>query len=308
MKKLRLGTRASALARWQAEWVQAELQRRGHEVELVLITTTGDTHIGGLESTGGVGVFTKEIQRALLANEVDIAVHSLKDLPTEPVAGLALAAVPIRAVIEDALISVRFNGLAALPHGGRIGTGSLRRRAQLLHLRPDLRILGIRGNVDTRLSKLDADEYDAIILAHAGLQRLGWDHRVTEVLSTQSMLPAVGQGALGIETRVGDRAAFEAAGALNDRPSHAAVLAERSLLAELRGGCLAPVAAWARPTTNDGLLFEMDAVVLSADGVQRLHVRGTDTIDEVETLGQRLASELIELGASELITSARSSN
>jgi hydroxymethylbilane synthase len=309
---LRLGTRASALAQWQAGWVRAELQAKGYEVELVLITTMGDT-TQGAETTPGqavaalntVGVFTKELQKALLDGRIDLAVHSLKDLPTDVVEGLTLAAVPIRETVADVLISRPAVSFVELPQASRVGTGSLRRRAQLLHRRADLRMLDIRGNVETRLRKLQAGEFDAIILAEAGLRRLNLADRITETLSFDLMLPAVGQGALGIETRADDDTTRDAVTLLNDAVSHDAVLAERALLAGLRGGCLAPVAAWCRPSgTADDFLF--DAVVLSADGTQRLAVSKTQSRHNSPVqLGQAAADELLQAGAAALIAHSR---
>ena len=190
---LRLGTRNSPLARWQAEWVAARLTALGVAVELVPITTQGDVKSGPLGQIGGMGLFTKELQRALLDNQIDLAVHSLKDLPTEPVVGLALAAVPERESTADVLLTTKYGSLESLPKGAKVGTGSLRRKSQLLHARPDLAIEDIRGNVETRVRKLDDGEYDAIVLAEAGLKRLGLAHRITQVLPQSLMLPAVGQ-------------------------------------------------------------------------------------------------------------------
>ena len=235
-KPLRIGTRGSKLARWQADWVAAELSRLGTSVEIVEISTQGDREQAGpLSSLGGEGVFTKEIQRALLANEVDLAVHSLKDLPTEPVAGLVLGAVPTRASTADALVSNAFASLDELPQGARIGTGSPRRQAQLLHRRPDLQVLGIRGNVDTRLRKLDDGEYNAIILAEAGLQRLGLADRIAQSLTPDIMLPAVGQGALGIECRDDDPITKTALQNLDDQASRFAVEGGASIAGICRG-------------------------------------------------------------------------
>jgi hydroxymethylbilane synthase len=310
---LRLGTRASALARWQAEWVRAQLQALGHSVELVLITTSGDTSQGvdttpaqAVAALGTVGVFTKELQRALLDGRIDLAVHSLKDLPTDPVEGLCLAAVPPRETVADVLVSRNALSLASLPAGSRIGTGSLRRRAQLLHHRPDLQMLDIRGNVDTRLKKVQAGEFDAIVLAEAGLRRLELADQITERLTTDLMLPAVGQGALGIETRHDDTVTRNAVAMLNDADAYAAVVAERALLAALRGGCLAPVAAWCRTNKDDSLL-QLDAVVLSPDGRQRLaasHVQSRH--DSPQQLGETVANELLQAGAAALIAQSRS--
>ncbi len=247
MKTLRLGTRASALARWQADWVAARLRDQGVAVELIPITTQGDAQqVGPIGSLGSQGVFTKEIQRALLDEKIDLAVHSLKDLTTEPIQGLSLAAVPERESVCDVLVSHSGATLDDLPMGTVVGTGSLRRRAQLLHIRPDLRMADIRGNVDTRLRRVADGDFDAIVLAEAGLNRLGLADRITQILSVERMLPAVGQGALGIEARSDDEATCEVLNALDHTETHQAVLAERSLLRTLQGGCLAPIGAWAR--------------------------------------------------------------
>jgi hydroxymethylbilane synthase len=300
---LRLGTRSSPLARWQAEWVAAQLQTRGVAVQMVHITTQGDVKAGPLGQIGGQGLFTKEIQRSLLTGAVDLAVHSLKDLPTAPVEGLALAAVPPRENTSDVLIGRTASRLEDLPPGARVGTGSPRRRAQLLHFRRDLDLLEIRGNVDTRLRKLDEGEFDAIILAHAGLNRLGLAHRITQVIPPEIMLPAVGQGALGLETRASDAQTRQAIEPLNDPPSHQAVLAERTVLSALRAGCLAPVGVWARVVDDNNLI--LDAVVLSDDGRQRLFATGSGPLQAAEQLGQQIAAELSNQGALQLIEHAR---
>lgn len=301
-RPLRLGTRGSALARWQSDWVAEQLRRSGVEVEIVLITTTGDVTQQPLGSVGGQGLFTKEIQRALLDRRVDLAVHSLKDLPTEPVPGLCLAAVPPRESPGDVVVSRGGVGLDDLPPGARIGTGSRRRQSQLLHYRPDFQVLDIRGNVDSRLRKLDAGDYDAILLAQAGLNRLGLAHRVTQSVPLHIMLPAVGQGALGLETRVEDGVARAAVSKLDDGETHAAVLAERALLAGLRGGCLAPVGAWGRCVRGE---MRLSGVVLSVDGTRRVSVTLTGELARPVELGQAAAAELLKLGASELISGAR---
>jgi hydroxymethylbilane synthase len=319
---LRLGTRGSQLARWQAEWVAGELRRLGHAVELVEIATRGDMERSrAIEEIGTRGVFTKEIQRALLTGDVDLGVHSLKDLPTEPVKGLTLAAIPTRDSAADVLVlpasrtdnSVRHIGptgssvssadcLAGLTHGARVGSGSLRRQAQLRHLRPDLQLSDIRGNVDTRLRKLDEGQFDAIVLAEAGLRRLGLTHRATQRLPFDVMLPAVGQGALGVECRTHDIATLAAVASLDDRVTRAAVTAERALLAHLRGGCMAPVAAWAQ---IEGGTLHLSAVVLSVDGAQRLAADGSAPVGKAQALGVQVAEQLLARGASELIATAR---
>jgi hydroxymethylbilane synthase len=299
---LRLGTRSSALARWQADWVAARLAEHGVRTELVPITTKGDVTSGPLGAIGQTGLFTKEIQRALLDRQIDLAVHSLKDLPTDPVAGLLLAAVPARERNHDALVSARPTSIQSLPPAARIGTGSIRRRAQLLHVRPDVKVLDIRGNVDTRLRKLDEGQYDAILLAEAGLLRLGLDHRITEIIPYAMMLPAVGQGALGIETRSDDDAARRAVAVLNDLDTYHSVIAERALLATLRAGCLAPVGAWARVV--DGRL-QLDAAVLSCDGSERIAKSAEGNATEAEQLGAAVARELLAVGADRLIATVR---
>ncbi len=244
--RLRIGTRGSALARWQAGWVADRLTELGAGVELIPITTRGDAQTKvSIGSLGTTGVFTKELQRALLDDRIDVAVHSLKDLPTDVVQGLCLAAVPERESNRDALVSARGLRFSELPPAALIGTGSLRRRAQLRHARADLRMGDVRGNVDTRLEKLADGQFDALVLAHAGLKRLGLDGHITELLDPQVMLPAVGQGALGIEARADDPAVLDALAPLDHGSTHAAVLAERALLAHLAGGCLAPIGAWA---------------------------------------------------------------
>jgi hydroxymethylbilane synthase len=303
MKRLRLGTRASALARWQAEWVAAQLIALGIEVELVPITTSGDAQqVGPIGNIGNVGVFTKEIQRALIDDRIDLAVHSLKDLPTEPVEGLLLAAVPERESTRDALISPHAQSLGHLKRGAIVGTGSLRRQAQLLHARPDLELRDIRGNIDTRLRKLDEGEFDAIVLAEAGLRRLQLNDRISELISQEIMLPAVGQGALGIEARTGDVTTLELLAPLNNEITHAAVLAERALLAQLRGGCMAPVGAWARIEAGR---LRLSGTVLAGDGSQRLLSEDTASPAEAAELGVRVAEMLIAQGAAKLIAASR---
>jgi hydroxymethylbilane synthase len=302
---LRLGTRGSLLARWQAEWVAARLRELGIEVELVPVTTSGDrlqTPISGGEARG---LFTKEIQRELSAGRIDLAVHSLKDLPTDEVPGLLLAAVPERGPVNDVLVAVNYAALEELPRGATVGTGSLRRRAQLLHLRPDLQMSDLRGNIDTRLRKLDQGNCQAVILAEAGLRRLGMAGRITQTLPVSLMLPAVGQGALGIETRADQPALREALAPLDHPPTRQAVLAERAMLAELRGGCLAPIAAYAR-CEGDRLL--LTGRVLSGDGVQRLEASASAAAVPAAAaeLGRRVAEELRGQGAEGLIEAARS--
>jgi len=300
--RVRIGTRASALAVWQAKWVAAELQERGILVDLVFIKTGGDGTTTPISAAGEQGLFTKEIQRALLDRRVDLAVHSLKDLPTDAVEDLILTAVPRREAIHDALISNKYPTLDDLPQGARVGTGSRRRQSQLLHVRPDLLMLDIRGNVDTRLRKLDEDEYDAIVLAEAGLKRLELTDRITQLLPLEVMLPAVGQAALGLETRSDDEETVAAVRQLDDADSHQCVVAERSMLAALRGGCLAPVGA--RAWIDDRSL-RLDGVVLSRDGTQRIAASASALPAEAKSLGEQVAQQLLEQGAENLIAQAR---
>ncbi len=299
----RIGTRASALALWQANWVADALRGNGHDVAIVEVTTSGDqSQASPLRGFGGVGVFVKELETALLDATVDLAVHSLKDLPTDRVAGLRLGAVPKRAAVDDVLVSHSGRSLDDLPAGTVLGTGSARRRAFLAHQRNDLRMAEIRGNVDTRLKKVAAHEYDAIVLAAAGLERLGWADRITERLPLEWMLPAVGQGALGIEIREDDKATLAIAQELDDAESHAAVLAERAMLAALRAGCLAPVGGWARVEQET---LRMSAAVASLDGSTRVDVEGEGDPSNAEELGQDLADQLLRQGADDIIAAAR---
>ncbi len=301
---LRLGTRASALARWQADWVAAQLRDAGHNVEIVEILTKGDARQSeSVADIGAPGVFTKEIQRAVLVGEVDAAVHSLKDLPTDVAAGLMLAAVPRRESPADVLVARSGGALDQLPWAARVGTGSLRRQAQLRHARGDLQIEYIRGNVDTRLRKLEEGEFAAIVLAEAGLKRLGLAARITQVLPLELMLPAVGQGALGLECRTEDNATRTALQSIDDANSHAAVISERALLAHLRGGCLAPIGAYGR---MEGGRLQLDAVVLSENGECRLSARGEAPLSGAVELGHCVAAALLDQGAAKLIVESRS--
>jgi hydroxymethylbilane synthase len=295
---LRIGTRGSRLARWQADWVAGQLSLLEIEVEMVLITTQGDARDGPIEDVGGQGVFTREIQRALLEDRIDVAVHSLKDLPTDPIKGLGLATVPARESAADVLLTVDNGDLQSLPTGCRVGTGSLRRQAQLLHAHPDLDVQPIRGNVETRIARLDEGEYGAIVLAEAGLKRLELQHRISQVLPAAIVLPAVGQGALGLETRSDDDDTRGLIAPLDDPASHAAVIAERMLLSTLHGGCLAPIGAWGR--WQDEKLV-LDAVCLDERGTRRLAETGRSDGQDPGELGQQVAQELISRGALELI-------
>ncbi len=303
---IRIGTRGSQLARWQSSWVADQLRQAhpGLTVELVEIKTLGDRDRNSpLSLIGGSGLFTKEIQRALLDRTVEVAVHSLKDLPTEPVEGLVLAAVPPREDVADALIAPISRTLQDLPPGAKVGTGSLRRKAQLLHIRPDLVVVDIRGNVETRLNKALSGELDGVVLAEAGLKRLGLDHHITERLGPPRFLPAVGQGALGIECRADDTSTLARLSPLDHPPAHRAVIAERRVLAGLGGGCMIPLAAFAQETP-EGL--NLQAYVLDPNGRERIatNMTGPNGCDP-DNLGRQVAENLIHQGAARLIHSQR---
>ncbi|HXC30900.1 MAG TPA: hydroxymethylbilane synthase [Verrucomicrobiae bacterium] len=300
MKALRIGTRGSALAMWQARSVAKALATSmGSEPEIVIIKTSGDKfQQASFSQIGGKGVFIKELEDALLEGRIDLAVHSMKDVPTELPGGLTIAAIGKREDARDALLSASGAVLAALPQGARVGTSSLRRQAQLLHARRDLHVLELRGNVDTRVEKLRRGDYDAIVLAKAGLDRLGLSEKITEVLSCDVSLPAAGQGAIGIETRAADAETLRLLAALEDRESRSAVTAERAALAGLGGGCQVPIGAWGR--IENGKLL-LDVAVLSPDGAQRLWEKDSGTVEEAEALGRRIAKKLRDGGAASLL-------
>jgi hydroxymethylbilane synthase len=304
---LRIGTRASALALWQAREVAARIaaQPDAPAVELVHIRTSGDQQSERpLWQVRGQAFFTREIDRALLDQEVDVAVHSLKDLPTQLDAGLELAALLPRADPRDALVSRSGATLAALPAGARIGTSSLRRRAFLARLRPDAMLLELRGNVPTRVERLQGAEYDAIVLAAAGLERLGLAQHVTEYLPAESFPPAVSQGVIGVCARSGDEATLRWLAALDEREARLAASAERALLRRLEGGCQVPLGALA---TVQGDMLTLMACVCALDGTRYLAARGEAPAAgaEAEALGVRVAEELLARGAGELMASER---
>jgi hydroxymethylbilane synthase len=305
MTPLRIGTRGSALALWQADHVARLLEPSlsPESVQVVEIETSGDQFPEApLARIGGDGLFTKEIQRALLAGAVDVAVHSLKDLPTIGVPGLVLAAVPPRGPAGDVLVSRTQTSFDSLPAGAVVATGSLRRRAQVLHRRPDLRPVDIRGNVDSRLRKLQGKGLDALILAQAGVERLGMAGMITEVLSLDWMLPAVGQGALGLECRDGDGETRRLLQRLDHPPSRFAVEAERALLATLGGGCRVPVGVASH--VHSGRL-DLRAAVVAVDGGRRVAGGIDGPVDQATQLGKRLALELLAQGAAELLAGDR---
>ena len=300
---IRIGTRASTLARTQSELVgQALTAATGLEFELVLIRTEGDVSTAPLAQLGGTGVFVSALREALLRGDVDVAVHSLKDLPTAPPEGIALAAVPTREDPRDVVVARDGLTLGELPQGARVGTGAPRRVAQLEALGLGIELVDVRGNVDTRIGKVVHGDLDAVVLARAGLARLGRVGDATEVLDPLQMLPAPGQGALAVECRAGDELRDVVHTALDDAHSRACVEAERALLAELEAGCSAPVGALAEVAEGDlGDELWVRAVALSPDGALSVRRSASGPLDDPVGLGQKLAAEMLAEGAAELI-------
>jgi hydroxymethylbilane synthase len=305
---LLIGTRSSRLACWQSNWVAERLRaiHPGLDTKLVEIKTEGDRNrTSPLADIGGVGLFTKEVQRALQDGFVDLAVHSLKDLPTQEPSDLTLAAVPLREDVADALIAPKHHTLEALPTAARVGTSSPRRKAQLLHLRPDLEIVAIRGNVETRLKQALEEQLDAVVLAWAGLRRLGMEQHVTQKLGPPEFLPAVGQGALGIECRRIATAVLALLAPFDDPATRRAVQAERAALAGLHGGCSVPIAAWARDVnggdaTTSGLTLALDVAVFDPDGRDRISVSLCGPSHDPNGLGCR-AAQLLRIQGAEML-------
>ena len=300
--RLVIGSRGSSLALWQANWVQDRLRSAGHEIEIRVIRTSGDLMPQvALESSGVKGLFIKEIEQALIEGSIDLAVHSLKDMPADQPAGLTLAAVPPREDARDALVSRDGASFAGLTSGARLGTSSVRRRSQLCRLRPDLEMVRMRGNVDTRLRKLGEGQCDALVLAAAGLIRLGFQPRICEYFPTDQLCPAVGQGALAIETRQGDGPVLAALGPLDDPAAHRAVRAERALLRRLGGGCAVPIAAHATPSGNT---LSLVGVVACPDGSRWVRDQVSGPASDPEALGVTLAEVLLRLGARQILEAA----
>jgi hydroxymethylbilane synthase len=312
---LRIGTRGSALARTQTEQVASRLREAGVAVTVEVISTLGDRrHDLPVARLGGDGVFVRELEQALLDGRIDAAVHSLKDLPTAETPGLLLAAIPERASPFDAVVGRSAPRLAELPHGATVGTSSIRRVAQLRSIRPDLDIVPLRGNVDSRLRRLDAGDFHAVILAAAGLERLGLADRITEILRPPAFWPAVSQGALAIQTRADDAASRRAVGVVDDAATRAAVAAERRMLAGLAGGCLAPIGGWARIEADElvlgGRVFDIEAAPEprpspAAELRRPWSVDGDEVSTSAEALGSAVAELLIAQGANRLIERVR---
>ena len=311
-RTIRIGTRASRLAEWQAEWVANRLSDHhpGLRLELVRLKTQGDRdQRSPLAAIGGAGLFTKEIQRALLEQTIDIAVHSLKDLPTICPPELTLAAVPPRADVSDTLIAPIYRTLEGMPPGARVGTGSLRRQAQILCRRSDLRVMPVRGNIETRLNLALEGKLDGIILAAAALKRIDLQHHVTQPLEPPDFLPAVGQGALGIECRVDDGEVRGLVQSLDNPETHRAVLAERATLTELEGGCSIPLGAWAYHVVDrDGIpSLVLQAAVFDPSGQTQVRASHTGPADNPVALGRLVAQSLRAQGASHLLQQSRPS-
>jgi hydroxymethylbilane synthase len=300
VKPIRIGTRGSMLAKWQAEFVRKKiLEVTGVDAEIVIIKTTGDKlQTASFAQIGGKGIFIKELEEALLNEEIDLAVHSVKDIPTDVPSRLCFPVICHREDTRDCLVAAKNETLSTLRRGARVGTSSLRRQAQIRHARPDLDVRELRGNVDTRLRKVESGEYDAILLAKAGLDRLGWSNRISEVLSPEVCMPAVGQGALGVQARLKDNEIADALAPLDDFETRQSIVAERSLLAALEGGCQVPLGAWARFERGE---LAIDAVVCSPDGAQYVRQRATAPPEQARELGARIAQMLIDSGAREIL-------
>ncbi|MBT7272195.1 MAG: hydroxymethylbilane synthase [Nitrospina sp.] len=299
--KIIIGSRGSQLALWQANWVKSQLENlHGNaDISIRVITTSGDKIKDvPLSKIGGKGLFVKEIEEALLAKEIDLAVHSMKDVPIEIPSQLEISIITKRENPLDALISKNGIKLADLPQGATIGTSSLRRSSQLLNYRNDFKVHPLRGNVDTRLKKVEEGKYDAILLASAGLNRLGWSNRITEEISHEIIIPAMGQGALGIETRLGDSKTYNFISSLNHEQTNYEVSAERALVGKLDGGCQVPIGAYAKTEDN---LITLKGLVSSLDGkiIHKSEIVGP--IDDAINIGQDLGEELLKMGANKIL-------
>jgi hydroxymethylbilane synthase len=294
---LRIGTRGSLLAKWQAEFVRKRLfVATGVEPEIVIIKTAGDKMLHApVAQIGSKGIFIKELEEALIEEAIDLAVHSVKDIPTETPSRMMFPAVCKRDDVRDCLVGAT---LANLRKGARVGTSSLRRQAQLRHIRPDLDLRDLRGNVDTRLRKVESGEYEAVVVSKAGLDRLGFSQRISEVLSPEVCMPAVGQGAIAVECRLKDREAEELLAPLDDAETRAAIIAERALLGVLHGGCQVPMGAFARVEQGE---LVMDACVCSVDGVHCVKQHAAGPPDQAAQLGEHMARLLLDAGAQPIL-------
>ena len=303
---IKIGTRGSKLALWQANWVKSVLQKKfpSTPIELIIIKTQGDKILDvPLAKVGGKGLFVKEIEQALLTRRIDIAVHSMKDMPADIPQGLCIGAIPERENPADVFISVNGAGFNDLDAGSVIGTSSLRRGAQLRHARPDIVIRSIRGNLDTRLKKLESEDFDALVLAAAGVKRLNLEHKITEYLDLDFMLPAIGQGALCIETRKDDAIVGPLVASLDHASTRAVVAGERAFLNRLEGGCQVPIAGHGRINGNQ---FVLTALVAEIDGTRVIKGKGTGPLNSSETIGNDLAEELLARGADKILKKLKS--
>ena len=314
IESLRIGTRGSDLALWQANWVKQRLEvlHPGIAVAVTIIKTTGDRVLDApLSKIGDKGLFTREIENALLRGEIDLAVHSLKDLPTELPSGLQIGAITEREDPRDVFLPHPSNACRSLldqPTGVTVATGSLRRKCQLKALRPDVHVVDVRGNLSTRLRKLDDSDWAGMLLARAGVIRLGWEARIGEIVPADLILPAVGQGALAIEIKEGDERALTAVAPLASTQTTSAVLAERSLLRRLEGGCQVPIGTYARIDTKKGIeRLVMDAMVGSLDGARVVRGHAEGNASEAESLGRSLAETLLRDGADTILATIRGS-
>lgn len=299
--RLRIGTRGSPLALAQSNWVKEKIEARHPDIQISLlkIKTKGDKILDSpLAEIGGKGLFVKEIEEALLREEVDLAVHSMKDLPADLPEGLRISVYPEREDPRDAFVSIDYQSLSDLPEGSSVGTGSLRRSAQLLHLRPDLQVVPLRGNVDTRLRKLETENLQAVILATAGLRRLGFSDRITQVLAAEEILPAVGQGALGLELREDDGAVRERVRFLNHQRTELAVRAERAFLHKLEGGCQVPIAAYSR-IEGEEIIFR--GLVAELDGSRVIKDELIGLKSDAEEIGRTLAEKILVAGGDKIL-------
>lgn len=300
-KEIKIGTRRSVLALWQANWIKDNLLNNYPDlsVTLIKITTSGDKFLDApLSEVGGKGLFTKEIEEALLDQRVDIAVHSMKDVPALLPEKLSIAVITEREDPRDVLISKEKVTLSNLPEGARVGTSSLRRQAQLLKFRPDLKILPLRGNVGTRINKLENNDFDAIVLAAAGVKRLKWENKITEYIDTDICLPAIGQGALGLEIRANDQDILRHIKSFDHQKTHIALTAERALLKKLQGGCQVPIAAYGEVDEKN---IKLTAMVSSIDGKRFIKESSLSSLYKAEQLGLEVAERLLLNGADEII-------
>lgn len=306
-EKLVIGTRGSKLALWQSEYIKGLVEEiTGLPVELKIIKTTGDKILDvPLAKVGGKGLFTKELEVELMAGTVDLCVHSMKDVPTELPDGCIILAMPERVDPRDVMVSGAGYDLTTIPEGGKLGTSSLRRRSQVVAMRPDLEIVDVRGNLDTRMGKAENGELDAVILAAAGIKRLGWGERISSFIPTEQMVSAVGQGAIGVEVREDDEFMAEVCAKITHAETFTCVTAERVVMRRLEGGCQVPIGAYARLEGDD---LVMDAFVGSVDGTELIRHQLTGSADDPVALGEQMVAALLDMGANDILQAIRSAD